>query len=255
MRNMKLFPKLILCLLLILFLYTTTAQDVHFWGVLPTYTQTTPLSKKFDWLTFFGNAINPAEHHFQALDYPGADVRLQFNNGLVYKPSKNISVTAGLIYQSNFAFEDRRINEWRPYQQLIVSHFISTVKISHRFRFSERFIQNKATGNYPLTTMLQYNASFLVPLKGKTIEPKEFYTTFYADNFFFLSGPNKFNSFGEFWTNASLGYNFGKMGKVQTGFTYEWLVRDRAEDKRRMYLFTTDYITNFDIFGVNKKKK
>ncbi len=233
---------------------TVHSQDVHFTGVLPTYTQLTPLSKKVDWTFFFGNAINPTDKQFGSLNYPEADVRLQLNNNIVYKAQKNLSFAAGLLYQKNFAFDSRHVDEYRPYQQVLFSHYLSALKVSHRFRFCERFIENPTTGNYPLTTVLQYNTTLLVPFKGKTVQPKSFYATGFAEEFFFLSGPNKFSFLGEFWTNASVGYNFGSWGKLQCGFTYEWLARNAKKDTRQMYLFSTDLITNFDIFGVRKKK-
>lgn len=240
--------------LLLLIPPLANAQDIHFWGVLPTYTQVTPLSKKLDWSFFFGNAINPGHEHFGTLDFPEADVRLQLNNAIVYKAQKNLSFAAGMIYQKNFAFDSRHVDEYRPYQQVLFSHYFSALKVNHRIRFCERFIENKAAATYPLTTVLQYNAGFQLPLKGKTIEPKKFYLTGYAEEFFFLSGPNKFSLLGEFWTNASLGYNFGSWGRLQSGFTYEWLARNVKKDNRRMYLFSTDLITNFDLFGVRKHK-
>ncbi|HRI21051.1 MAG TPA: DUF2490 domain-containing protein [Panacibacter sp.] len=230
------------------------SQDVSFVGLLPTYTQVTPLSKKVDWSFFFGNALNPGDRHFGNLDYPEADIRLQLNNGIVYKAQKNLSFAAGMLYQKNFAFDSRRVDEYRAYQQVLFSNYYDALKVSHRFRFCERFIENRVTHDYPLTTVLQYNTTLLVPFKGKTVAPKSFYATGYAEEFFFLSGPNKFSFLGEFWTNASIGYNFGQWGKVQCGFTYEWLVRNAAKDKREMYLFSTELITNFDLFSVRKQK-
>ncbi|MEP7318991.1 MAG: DUF2490 domain-containing protein [Panacibacter sp.] len=244
-------PVLKLCLFLCLPVLAHT-QDIHFWGFIPSYTQITPLSKKVDWSFSFSNAINPGHEHFATLDYPGSDVRLQLNNAIVYKAQKNLSFAAGFLYQRNFAFDSRHVDEYRPYQQVVFSHYFSALKVNHRFRSCERLIENKAAGTYPLTTVLQYNTSFQLPLKGKTIEAKNFYLTGFAEEFFFLSGPNKFSFFGEFWTNASVGYNFGTWGKIQSGFTYEWLARNAKKDNRQMFLFSTDLITSFDLFGIRK---
>jgi hypothetical protein len=239
---------------LFLFSSTTHAQSIRVYGFTPTITQITPLSKKIDWNFYIGNTINPVHKHFGSLDYPADDIRLQVNNTFFYKAKKNLSVGAGLLYQRNFPFDGRHTNEYRTYQQVILSHYAGTSKINHRIRFNERFIQNTTINKYPLTTTLQYTTSFLLPFKGKTVEPKTFYAIAYLDMYFFLQGPNKYSFFGEFWANASAGYNMGKWGKLQAGVQYEWLVRNAAKDKRRILNLETDWITSFDIFGVRKKK-
>ena len=249
------------CLLLLL-PALAHSQDITVHGFTPTYMQITPLSKKIDWNLYIGNSFNPNDKQFGTLYYPQADVRLQVNNTFIYKVQKNLTLGVGLMYQRNFPFDNRHLQEYRPYQQVIISQYAGTVKINHRIRFSERFIEHKTIidgktkNTYPLTTTLQYTTSFVVPFKHntKTVDPKTFYATGYLDEYLFLSGPNKYSFFGEFWANASVGYNLGKWGKLQAGIQYEWLIRNANKDTRQLLNLETDWITNFDIFGVRKKK-
>ena len=232
------------------------AQNIVVDGLTPTITQITPLSKKLDWNIFLGNTINPTNRHFGTLNYPEADVRLQFNNTFIYKFTPAFSAGGGALYQRNFPFDDRYSNEYRPYQQVIITQYAGTLRVNNRIRFNERFIQNRNTNKYPLTTTLQYTTSFVIPFSGsKNVDPKTFYATGYAEEYFFLHGANKYSFFGEFWANASAGYNMGKWGKLQAGLQYEWLVRNAAKDSRKIVNLETDWITNFDIFGVKRKKQ
>jgi hypothetical protein len=223
-------------------------QNINIFGFTPAFSQTTPISKKTDWGLFLGTTYIPTDHNFAGLNYPSSDIRFQFGNSLIYKPTKALVLTLGLLYQRNFPFDDRHINEYRPYQQIGYSHFLSKVKVSHRLRFSERFIQNTSTANYPLTTMLQYLTSVQIPLKGETLDEKEFYLTGYTEEYFTLGGEKKYKTFSEFWAYGGLGYNFGKYGKLQAGFIYECVIRNQNSDTRDLSYFELFWITNFDLF-------
>jgi len=237
-------------LLILLLKYTfVISQDINVFGFTPAISQTTPLSKKIDWGLFLCSTYIPTDYTFAGLNYPASDIRFQFGNSFTYKPTKTLGLTLGHLYQRNFPFDERYINEYRPYQQINFSHVLSNFKISHRLRFSERFIQNKTTSNYPLTTMLQYLTSIQIPLQGKTIDENEFYLTGYAEEYLTLSGEKKYKTFSEFWAYVAIGYNFCKYGKLQTGFVYEWVIRNQNLDTRNLSYVELFWITNFDLFN------
>ena len=48
-------------------------------------------------------------------------------------------------------------------------------RFTNRFRFEERFIQNKSLNSYPLSTRFRYQIGFNMPLQGKMLDVKEFY--------------------------------------------------------------------------------
>lgn len=251
MRNK--IPKRLLIITLILGLTPSFCQNIRVYGVTPSIYQTTPFSKKIDWGLFLGTTYNPQDLNFSGLDYPAAYIRLQISNSIIYKPQKNIGLTLGFLYQRNFPFDDRHVNEYRPFQQITFSHFISGIKASHRLRFSERFIENTTTSRYPLTTMIQYLTSVQIPLKGKTIEEREFYFTGYLEEYVTLGGEKKYQTFSEFWVYGALGYNMGKYGKLQTGLVYEWVIRNKNLDTRKLYYLELLWMTNFDLFNIKEK--
>jgi hypothetical protein len=239
-----------LCVLVATLLFTKSSafsHNIKVFGYTPSIFQTTPLGKKTSWGFFFGTTINPFNLHFDTLNYPAADIRLQFGNSFIYKPNPNITLAIGILYQRNFPFDSRYINEIRPYLQASISHKISKFTFTHRLRFSERFIQNKMTNSFPLTAMFQYMTAFQLPFKGNTLQEKHFYLTGYTEEYLTLSGTNKYQTLSEFWGYLGIGYDFGKLGKLQNGIVYEWNVRNKNKNTRNLTYFEMLWITNFDI--------
>lgn len=224
------------------------AQDITVFGYTPSFVQTTPLNQKLDWNLFFGTTINPTDLQFDSLRYPASDIRLQIGNNISYRVHTNFLLAAGILYQRNFPFDNRYVNEFRPYQQVMVFHNLSNARIFHRLRFSERFIQNRSDHSYPLTTMLQYMTGFKTGLGRSSVKEKRLYITGYTEEYLTIAGANKYEDFSEFWAYMGLGYDFGRWGKLQNGLVYEWVVRNTKEQVRKLFYVETFWMLNLDLF-------
>jgi hypothetical protein len=89
---------------------------------------------------------------------------------------------------------------------------------------------------------------YMVPLQGKTLDEGEFYFNCYNEFYFSLSNPSgrPRNAFyGENWTYGGIGYNFGKLGRLEVGPLYQAAYRDRNQDRRNLAMLQTMWVTNF----------
>lgn len=159
-----------------------------------------------------------------------------FQSGLTFKYSQHLNFSAGYVFQRNNPFHRDFVNENRLWQQIIIAHGVSYFNLSHRFRFEERFIDNRVTQNTnPMTTRLRYQISFTAPLQGKEIDPGEFFFNTYNEfNFSTTGARNAFYS--ENWSYAGLGYQTNKLGRLELGPLVQWAKTNQDGDTRMFYL-------------------
>jgi len=118
-------------------------------------------------------------------------------------------------------------------------------RLTNRFRFEERFIENEVEEKFPLSTRLRYQVGFSCPLQGKTLEANEFYINTYNEVYFSLSGlRNAFYS--ENWSYLALGYSTKSIGRIELGLMEQIAVRNKDRDLRFLNLAQVMWITNFD---------
>jgi len=247
--------KIFLVISLVLTQHFSFAQDLTFFGFIPSYSQTGIISKKFDY-NFFASVTNSAlPVTYRGIEYSPKILQTYIQPSIIYKfrPNINFSASVTFNYQRSNpnAFYFR---EWRPWQQVIYTHnpFNYKGRLSHRIRFEERFIKN-INDKYRMTTRLRYQIGYLIPLQGKTLDAKEVYFNTYYELYFSLSNSksrprNALHS--EDWAYAGLGYNTNKLGRIEVGFLYQTNVRDRLKERRNLALLQILWVTNF-----NPKKK
>lgn len=88
--------------------------------------------------------------------------------GLAYKWSQRISVTAGLAHFRYFLTNTITRGEWRPWEEIAIHDRIGKCKLTHRFRFEQRFNQKTAgrevLNDYTFNYRLRYRFDLLIPL-------------------------------------------------------------------------------------------
>jgi hypothetical protein len=216
MKKLRLLVSLIL-VYLTCFFSASIAQNLTFYGVLPAISQTGRISKKWNYNIFVSTTIDAFKEKVNGVDYPASDLQLYIQPSVIYVSSPNFNVAASYTYQRNNPLLENYSNEHRLWQQAIFSIPASSGKITNRFHLEERFIQNRTTNTYPLSTRARYQLGFNVPLQGKTLDIHEFYFNTYNEMYFSLTG-RKNATYSENWTYAGVGYTMGKMGKLELGY-------------------------------------
>lgn len=227
----------------------TFAQNITFYGILPAISQTGRISNKMDY-NFFASTTIDAFNSFQNdVKYPAKDFQLYIQPSVIYKISPNVNVSVSYTYQRNNPLTEDYSNEHRFWQQCILGKSFAKVRMTNRFRFEERFIQNRTTNAYPMSTRLRYQLGFNMPLQGKTLDKKEFYLNTYNEFYFSLTGA-KNATYSENWTYAGVGFMYSNSSRIELGYLLQMAVRDTQKDVRILNLAQVTWITNF-----NFKKK
>jgi hypothetical protein len=229
----------------------TFSQNLTFYGLLPAINQTGRISKKWNYNFFVSTTIDAFDEKIKGVEYPATDLQLYIQPSIIYVHSPNLNFAGSYTYQRNNPFNGNFVNEHRLWQQVIFSLPVSKGRLTHRFRFEERFIENRATNEYPLSTRARYQIGFNMPLQGRTLEKNEFYFNTYNEFYFSLTGA-KNATYSENWTYAGFGYDMGKIGRLELGYLFQTLVRNQAQDLRFFNLTQIMWVTNFN-FAKNKQ--
>jgi hypothetical protein len=224
-------------------------QNLTFYGLLPVFNQTGRISDKFNYNFFLSSTFDAFKQTTNGISYPATDLQLYIQPSVIYVYSPNLNFSGSYTYQRNNPINENSTNEHRLWQQTIFSFNLDKGKITNRFRFEERFIQNKSLNTYPLSTRLRYQIGLNRPLQGKTLDQNEFYLNAYNEFYFSLTG-NKNATYSENWSYLGVGYDIGKLGRLELGYMFQVLVRNKVSDLRLLNLAQIAWITNF-----NFKKK
>lgn len=218
------------------------AQDLTFYGILPAINQTGKINSKMNYNLFVSSTFDCFKREIDGQNYPATDLQFYFQPSLNFNPGKRINFTLSYTYQRNNPLRTVFVNEHRLWQQVTLTESYKKFKLSNRFRFEERFIENKATGDYPLSTRLRYQLDFSIPLQVKN--NKGFY--FHASNEFYFSLTGQKNAlYSENWAYLALGWIIRKNHKLEFGYLNQILVRDPLKDFRILNLLQISWVTNF----------
>ena len=227
---------LLTLLLLSLISSNVLAAQLTLYGARPFVSLTKGLSPRWDLNVFYAETVNESNTVFGRQHFVPRDVQSYFQTGLTYKQSQTINYTAGYVFQRNNPLYPDFSNENRLWQQAIVSHRLITLALSHRFRFEERFIENRGTKHTDkMATRLRYQFSFTAALEGKEVDPSEFYLTAYNESYLSLSGQRN-ALYSENWTYAGVGYQTQSLGKLEIGPLVQWAKINPTGDTRLFYL-------------------
>lgn len=222
------------------------AQNLKFYGLLPALSQTGRISKKVNYNLFVSTTVDAFPEKIGGIEYPATDFQLYVQPSIIYIYSPKVNFAGSYTYQRNNPFLGNFINEHRLWQQAIFSFALSKGRMTNRFRFEERFIENRITEKYPLFTRLRYQIGFNMPLQGKTLEKYEFYMNTYNEFYFSLTGA-KNATYSENWTYLGFGEDFGNLGRIELGYVFQIAVRNQQKDLRFLNLAQITWITNFNV--------
>lgn len=234
------------------------AQNLEFYGAIPTLSQTGRISNRLNYNFFISETLDLTDRVIEGTSYHSKPLQLYIQPSIIYAFSPNFSFTGSITY--NYQRNNPNVpyfKEWRPWEQIVYGHAVAHGRMTHRLRYEQRFIKNEVTEKWPLTTRLRYQLGFNIPLEGKTLEVGELYFNCYDEVFFTLTVPPgtvRNALYSENWFYMGIGYQTKKAGRVEIGPMLQFNVRDMQQDLRNLYLLQIAWITNFDFSTKNKAK-
>ena len=170
-----------------------------------------------NWLIYLGNKeLNSSlnwHHEIQHRNYNilGELEQLLVRTGLGYNVNENNNILLGygFIDSRNIAIESNeilKVNEHRIYQQFISKQAIGKIKIQHRYRFEQRFIEDDFKLRY------RYFLSLNIPLLKTN---KKYYISAYNEIFINTSQENTFDRNRIY---GGLGYQLNSNIKLELGY-------------------------------------
>lgn len=187
------------------------------------YSQSSDLG---NWLIYFGNKkINNKwnwHHEVQYRNYNaiGDLEQLLLRTGIGYnltENNNNLLLGYGYILSQNYfdSTDDKiDVNEHRIYQQFITRQSISRVKVQHRYRFEQRWVEDT-----DLRLRFRYFLSLNIPINNASIINKTWYASIYNEIFI----NNKQTLFDRNRLYAGLGYKLNDTVKFEVGYMNQFL--------------------------------
>lgn len=221
------------------------ANEFSLVGTRPFVSLTKRFGPRWELNGFYAETVNATDRHFRQSHFVPRDLQSYFQTGLTYKLNPNVNFSGGYVFQRNNPLYRDFSNENRLWQQVVLAHKLSASQISHRFRYEERFIENRNTKSTDkMATRLRYQLSYTLPLEGQELDPDEYFFNAYNESYFSLTGQRN-AWYSENWTYAGLGYLSASAGKFELGPLLQWAKVNTSGDVRKIYLLQVGWSYTF----------
>ena len=171
-----------------------------------------------NWLIYFGNKqINTKWNWHHEVQYRNYDAigdleQLLLRTGIGYNLSENnnnLLLGYGFIASENYVGDDKvSVNEHRIYQQFITKQNLGSVKLSHRYRFEQRFVESD------FKLRFRYFLSLNIPMFKGEKDSTKWYGSIY--NEIFLN--TKSSVFDRNRLYGGLGYKLNSNVRFELGY-------------------------------------
>lgn len=149
--------------------------------------------------------------------------------GINYYFNKQVSTTVGYAFAESFPYgqlaQPATFYEHRVWEQVQFKNQIGKTEFTSRFRLEQRF------SHLPISYNNEYKAGpavyanrvrlfdrFSLPLKGRLIEDKSIYVSFFDEVYINFGRNVGYNIFDQNRTSLSIGYQFPKLGRLEVGY-------------------------------------
>jgi len=187
-----------------------------------------------NWLIYIGNKdLNSSlnwHHEVQHRNYKlfGDLEQLLLRTGLGYNINENNNFLLGYGYiDSRNKVEETdeilKVNEHRIYQQFISKQAIGKIKIQHRYRFEQRFVEDAFKLRY------RYFLSLQTPIKTN----QKYYISAYNELFINADGDNTFDRNRIY---GGLGYTLNSNVKFELGYMNQ-IFKSSSRDQINLICF------------------
>jgi predicted porin len=169
-------------------------------------------------------------------------------------------VPLGYVYTWNYKYGKQPAafanNEHRIWQQISYKHSLWKLKIDHRIRLEQRFIQVHSYDNNDAVieegysnkqNRLRYRFMARMPINGSTFSPKTYFITVYEEAFISWGDPVTFHEPDQNRLFAGLGYQVDKSLTLQAGFLYQMLIKSNGAKQENNVGFQVQINYNFDL--------
>ena len=173
-----------------------------------------------NWLIYIGSKkLNQKwnihnEIQYRNYNFIGDLEQLLLRTGLGYsfnESKNNVLLGYGYILSENYTgngSEKITVNEHRIFQQFIAKQRIARVKLSHRYRFEQRFVESD------FKLRFRYLLGINIPLSKKEKDKSSYYISLY--NEIFLNSESTIFDRNRLY--AGLGYQINKSTKLEVGY-------------------------------------
>lgn len=176
-----------------------------------------------NWILLFGNKnINEKVNWHHEVQYRNYDAigdleQLLLRTGLGFKVEDNTNLLLGygFIRSENYTEPEAKtvVNEHRIFQQLITKQNVNKLRLQHRYRFEQRFVEE----NFRLR--FRYFLGLAYPLWKEESSPRELYYSMY--NEIFLNTRSDVFDRNRFYTG--LGYRLNDTFRFELGYMNQFL--------------------------------
>jgi len=176
-----------------------------------------------NWVLLFGNKkINDKfnwHHEVQYRNYNFVgdleQLLLRTGIGVNVTDNTNLLLGYGFIRSENYAGSNEKliVNEHRIFQQIITKQNVAKLRLQHRYRFEQRFVEED------FKLRFRYFLGLAYPLWKEADSPKELYLSAY--NEIFLN--TKKDVFDRNRLYGGLGYRLNEMFRLELGYMNQFL--------------------------------
>ncbi len=195
------------------------------------------------WYMYMGNhPINDKwgihlEAQLRRNDIVSDGQQLLLRGGINYYLSKQTTATAGYCFVETYPYGEfaakSSFPEHRIWEQLQYKSQLGRVECVNRLRLEQRFVHSPtmqsdstyAAGDAVYSNRFRVLNRFSIPFKGKTIEDKSFYLSFYDELFVNFGKKVAMNIFDQNRAYAAIGYKIPKVGRLELGYMLQTVVK------------------------------
>jgi long-subunit fatty acid transport protein len=178
--------------------------------------------KPGNWIMYFGtNRVSEKFSIHTEIQFrnhtitPNNTEQLLLRAGLNYHFSDRSLITAGYAYIPSYIFESEQrkpeTTEHRIWQQFISTDNIGRVKLEHRYRIEQRWV------NQEYKNRIRYRLMLSVPLNKPVLEKGSLFLGFYDE--IFMNTKKTFFDRNRLY--GALGYQFSKNSNIQAGMMHQ----------------------------------
>ena len=168
--------------------------------------------------------------------------------GLAYEVNDHVRVAVGANWSRSYPYgelpADYPVTERRIWEQVVLSHEIGRLDVSHRYRLEQRFRGRRNDPDvdqidyWERSSRFRYQAKVTMPFSGDAIEPREFYGSLANELFIGIGRHVQYNIFDQNRATASLGYRLTRNWRTEVGFLEHVIFKPNGTDVERNHTLT-----------------
>jgi hypothetical protein len=186
--------------------------------------------------------------------------------GLNHHLNPSVMLHLGYGWIETFNYGDYPINgfgkqfpEHRIYQQVNVSQKIGRVDLLHRYRLEQRWLgrfdraESSRPNGWNYLNRLRYMLRLQVPLRGSTLDNKEFYIAAFDEIFIGFGKKVNQNVFDQNRVSFLAGYRVNQNLRIEAGYLQQITQLPRRIDDRNVFQYNSGLLLNL-VINANLKK-